>query len=267
MADVTEHHVNAVSSALHKGHSGKLGPLPVWAWGAVLGLGVAAWLYFHNRAAASKTTDTNPSAATATGDQVYPDLTANNLGSAGNQSSGGNGSASADTTSPTNQDWITRGVAYMITQGRNPITTQQALDKYIAGAELTWNEDNNYVVPVVTKFGLPPQGVDADSKIDPKPAPPSTAPPPDHKPPTTGPPKPPVKTTPKPLPKPKTKTVYVTEWKHYTIKWGDTLSGLAAHYHTSVSELAAKNHIANPNKIYAHHSLLVPVRVKKTVPA
>jgi RHS repeat-associated protein len=44
-----------------------------------------------------------------------------------------------------------------------------------------------------------------------------------------------------------------------TIRWGDTLSGLAREYHTTVAGLMAVNpQISNPNKIYAGASLRLP---------
>lgn len=44
------------------------------------------------------------------------------------------------------------------------------------------------------------------------------------------------------------------------IKWGDTLSGLALKYNTTVAELVRLNNIANPNLIYAGDTLIVPTR-------
>jgi LysM repeat protein len=44
----------------------------------------------------------------------------------------------------------------------------------------------------------------------------------------------------------------------YRVRFGDTLSGIAWHYGTSVGWLASVNHIANPSKIYAGTWLRVP---------
>lgn len=44
---------------------------------------------------------------------------------------------------------------------------------------------------------------------------------------------------------------------YYTIKAGDTLSGIAAEYHTDVKTLAVNNQIANTNRIYVGQVLLV----------
>ena len=46
----------------------------------------------------------------------------------------------------------------------------------------------------------------------------------------------------------------------YTIQRGDTLSRIAARYGTTVAILVELNHIANKNKIYAGHKLLIPAR-------
>ncbi|MFO0593770.1 MAG: LysM domain-containing protein [Myxococcaceae bacterium] len=44
----------------------------------------------------------------------------------------------------------------------------------------------------------------------------------------------------------------------YLIKRGDTLSGIAARYHTTVSALASANHIKNVNLIYTGARLTIP---------
>lgn len=47
-------------------------------------------------------------------------------------------------------------------------------------------------------------------------------------------------------------------WTNYTIQKGDTLSGIASKFGTTVNELANKNGIENPNLIYAGTTILVP---------
>ena len=44
----------------------------------------------------------------------------------------------------------------------------------------------------------------------------------------------------------------------YTIKRGDTLTKIAAHYGTTVNTLVELNNIKNKNRIYAGHKLLIP---------
>ena len=46
----------------------------------------------------------------------------------------------------------------------------------------------------------------------------------------------------------------------YTIQRGDTLSKIAAKHGTTVAVLVELNNIANKNRIYAGHKLLIPAR-------
>ena len=50
---------------------------------------------------------------------------------------------------------------------------------------------------------------------------------------------------------------YATVEQAYTVKSGDTLSGIAAKYGTTYQELAAKNGIADPDKIYSGQVLRI----------
>ena len=45
---------------------------------------------------------------------------------------------------------------------------------------------------------------------------------------------------------------------YYTVQWGDTLSSIAARYHTTVQAIMYANHITNPNYIYAGMILYIP---------
>ena len=44
----------------------------------------------------------------------------------------------------------------------------------------------------------------------------------------------------------------------YTVKRGDTLSGIAATYGTTIKKLAALNHIADPSKLHVGQVLKLP---------
>jgi LysM repeat protein len=44
----------------------------------------------------------------------------------------------------------------------------------------------------------------------------------------------------------------------YTLKPGDTLGGVAQRFHVTVGALASANHIADPNKVYAGQTLVIP---------
>jgi LysM repeat protein len=47
-------------------------------------------------------------------------------------------------------------------------------------------------------------------------------------------------------------------FRTYTVKPGDTLSGIAAHYHTTVSAISKLNHISDPSKLRVGQVLLIP---------
>lgn len=252
---MTEPHVSAVHHGL-TGAGKKLGPLPVWAWGAVLGLGVVAYMYFRNKTSGSTAaSSTNDSGATAGTGSVLPDMTANDLGTPGDYTGQ---TTSGSSVGPTldNATWLAQAVAYMVTQGKNPLTVSQALDRYLNGESLSWTQEQ-YVSAVVAKFGLPPQGVSSDSSLAPPPATsPVTEPPKNGSPPPTRVSSPLPKQAPKPAPKP---APHGIRWVPYMIRWGDTLTSIAERYHTSVTTLASHNHIPNPDKIYAGHVIQVPV--------
>ena len=58
--------------------------------------------------------------------------------------------------------------------------------------------------------------------------------------------------TPRPVATPK------PTFRTYVVKPGDTLSGIATRYHTTVSTLAALNHISDPSKLRVGQVLLIP---------
>lgn len=226
----------------------KLGPLPMWGWGALLGLVVVGYLYFKGRSG-SNSAPVNPSATGA----VLPDLTANDLGSSGNLA--GSDSTQSPPTMTTNAAWEATAVAWAVTQGLNPLTVQTAIEDYLDGVSLSF-EQGQIISKVLAQFGEPPQGVNSPPVVGAPPPPVGTPVKPPVSPPkkTTNPPKLPVQHPPVKPPttaKPKTTSI--------TIRWGDTLSGLAVKYHTTVAELMKLNpSIHNPNLIYAGNRLVVP---------
>jgi LysM repeat protein len=54
---------------------------------------------------------------------------------------------------------------------------------------------------------------------------------------------------------------------YYTVQWGDTLSSIAARYHTTVQAIMYANNIMNPNYIYAGMILYIPCGTKPPAPA
>jgi LysM repeat protein len=53
---------------------------------------------------------------------------------------------------------------------------------------------------------------------------------------------------------------------YYTVQWGDTLSSIAARYHTTVQAIMYANNIVNPNFIYAGMILYIPCGTKPPAP-
>ena len=133
-----------------------IGPLPVWAWGALLGGITVLWMYFSRR---SGQVDTPP---------VSPDTTGLvDLGNAGEAPSGtsAGGSSAAPAPDPAsgtsrfgdNFAWETAGVAFLVTSGVSPLSAQQALEAYLNGKQLT-SSQGTIVGKVVAQLGLPPEG-------------------------------------------------------------------------------------------------------------
>lgn len=60
---------------------------------------------------------------------------------------------------------------------------------------------------------------------------------------------------PQPVPQPKPQSIQVPDY--YIVQSGDTLSGIAERFHTTVANLAAINHIANPNLIRTGQKLVL----------
>jgi LysM repeat protein len=53
---------------------------------------------------------------------------------------------------------------------------------------------------------------------------------------------------------------------YYTVRWGDTLSTIAARYHTTMQAIMYANNIVNPNYIYAGMILYIPCGTKPPAP-
>lgn len=130
----------------------KAGPLPVWAWGAILGGIVIVGLWWYSARGAS-------SAATPDGGgtlEAYPDL---GEGSVTRASASGSDSGVADSVQEfvSNQAWLTFAVARLAAQGYSPLEVQAALQAYLDGEPLSKSQ-SEIVNLVVGKYGSPPNG-------------------------------------------------------------------------------------------------------------
>lgn len=153
----------------------KLGPLPVWGWGAIIGGAFIAWYWYSNAGLES----------TGSGEEE----------SGVGQTPGPSGDFSTvpvlpEDTDPvvdenTNAEWLVQAVKNA-PPGASILAVQAALEKYLNGTKLTAAE-GQIVDAIVRKVGLPPQGTAG--------------------PPVVGTPKP---TPEKPTPEPQTKDTVVT---------------------------------------------------------
>ena len=227
-----------------------------WVYAVGIGVGGIALLYWYrsNKAAGAA------SAATVDTSSGYPVLTSDPLGSSG----GGNstGSGSADYSTQSNSAWEAQAIAWLVTQGKNPLTAQSALENYLAGNPLSAS-DGALVSLVVGKFGVPPQGSAGPPIVAAAPAPATPAPVS-----VSTPVKTPVPVAPKPAPAPHITTVappaqaspYLAT---YEVKPGDTLSAIALHYYGHATpfyylKIATANGIVNPNLIHPGQVLRIP---------
>ena len=228
----------------------QVGPLPLGAWVAVVagGLGIALWTRNKDSGAPTVVEDTSGDSGVGTGPSwtaVPPPSTAPDTGSS--------------PTYETNEAWGTAAINWLIAQGYNAGLASSAITKGLMGGQ----DSNGTKMSIqewtlwtlaLTKFGSPPYPVNVP-------------------PPTTGVPgpggggNPPPTTNPPPSTDPGTK---VPPHTVYTVKRGDTLSGIAKKYHTTWQTIwnfnlkyrsAATRAILKargPNLIYAGQTFWIP---------
>ena len=149
---------------------GKIGPLPAWAWGGLIGIAVVGFSYMHR----------SNSAAVAAGDGAVP-VAIDGVDGAFGGASGGT-SPIDDGTVPVSQDpadfsgvlpdysgvdfqdktsletWVARAVLWLSGQGVSPPKAQDAISNYLSGTSDPAGE--SIVQQAVMHFGAPPLGVD-----------------------------------------------------------------------------------------------------------
>lgn len=214
-----------------------------WVYAAGIGIGVLGFMSYRSRKAA-----TNAAAPAVDASSGYPVLTSDPLGSSANgQSTAGVDYAPAED----NTTWEAKALAYLIGTGKSPLAAQRALENYLSGVTLNADE-GDMVGAAVSRFGLPPQGVQQSPTVTPRPVPAPT--------PTPAPAPAPAPTpTPKPSGTPAPSPYKAT----YTIQRGDTLTSIARKFYGSGSmyyilKIARANGISNINLIYAGHTLRIP---------
>lgn len=203
----------------------KIGKHSVWLWGSVLA-GVVVIYIYYSRSSSGTDTASNTSPGYTTSDGSLMGDSGNggtSLPSSGGTlpvSSGGSGPSGSvdstggtttdgtavdpttdpstdpllnDTAPPDNFTWEGAAVAYLIKHGVSGIHAQQAIEKYLNGDTLTYQQAT-WMNAVIASSGIAPDGVNATPSYLPKPKP--------HV------------ATPHPKPKPKPKAHHTTTVKH-----------------------------------------------------
>ena len=139
-----------------------LGPLPVWAWGVILGALIAAYIWFgHSRSGDSADEDSTAAPnSNSLGDAIDG---AFRIGGVWNGNSGGEGDTNDDSMD-TNAAWGFRAVASLVSDGVSPIAAQQAIGNYLDGEALT-TEQSALVDKAIRAIGQPPNRPDTP-KVD-----------------------------------------------------------------------------------------------------
>lgn len=140
------------------------------------------------------------------------------------------------TTPRSDAEWSQSVIEYMTTIGYDGPTIASALGAFLGGQFLSATQAG-YVRTGMAVFGRPPQHPELAIKVAAAPAPTKPAPAP----------------APKPAPKPSTPT----KTRTHTVVRGETLSGIARKYGTSVARLVQLNRIKDPNRIYAGQKLVI----------
>lgn len=166
----------------------KIGPLPAWAWGGLIGVGVVGFSWWRSSTTAITTADNTP----ATIDGVDGAF-GNTNGGATPVVGGGSGGGTTPTTdtdpnddgdiAPPNgydydsdyqlpdysgvdfndntslETWVARAVLWLSGQGNSPAVAQQQINDYLSGAAVPTGQDS-LVQSAIAHFGAPPMGVD-----------------------------------------------------------------------------------------------------------
>lgn len=227
----------------------KLGPLPVWAWAALIA--ILAWaVYLRTRSArvapsAQYVTDVVPDSTGITGAGPAPNT---------NTYDGVNLTSNGRPLVSDNGSWAAQVSNELIASGKWTATiVSNALDKYLSGKPVT--EQEAALINIgIQKYGQPPSGVlpinvqkDAPA---PKAAPKAPAPAP--------------KAAPKaPAPAPRKP---IGSW--YTVKPGDSLSLIAQRFYGSASSWSRLwNHAPNKTRIGTGNPDLIHPGVRLWIPA
>jgi nucleoid-associated protein YgaU len=234
----------------------QVGPLPLGAWIVVVGGSLGYLVYSRSRTPAGPVeVAAGPDAGVGVG----------GVGAVGAYvpTDGGMDTPASTVTGPeTNQQWGMAAFNWLVGQGTDGATADTAIRQYLSGNSLSLQQ-NGLISQVLSKFGMTPEDLPAAPPI-PHVTPPKPAPKPAPRKPAPVPSRHPVPQPvhhvvhkPAPVPKPKPAPAH-----YYTVKHGDTLSGIAARYPSAAITWrtifnANRGVISNPNLIHAGQRLVI----------
>jgi hypothetical protein len=172
----------------------KVGPLPAYGWGLILGGGYVGYRYWKAKqaAAASAASPTSVVDTQGTGFGLSQDAASpwGNAGGGGSSVVNPTGTGTTTTGSQTNVDWGNMAENWAIAMGFNPTDAATAIGSYLYGTGQALNSTQSGILQqVLRQFGTPPEGiiipppVTAPPPINPTPSAPTQQQPPS---PTTG---------------------------------------------------------------------------------
>jgi hypothetical protein len=136
----------------------KLGPLPVWGWGVLIGGAFIAWYWYSNTGLGSFDGETDEE-GTGVGQTLAPSGDFSTVPIMPEEE--------AETDENTNAEWLIQAVL-AAPAGTSKLAAQAALEKYLNGTDMSAAEQN-LVDAIINKIGLPPQGTAGPPQLEPKP--------------------------------------------------------------------------------------------------
>lgn len=218
-----------------------VGPLPLGAWVAVVGGGLAAMYWTSSKPGGVGNSGGYTMVSNSTEDGVgeggsgqWVDLTPRQV-------------IGEPARPETNDTWAKAAIDYLIASGYSPTLAQQAISRMMSGAQLTPQEKALADIAMI-KLGSPPGALSPTEKNVPINPPVIALPTP--KPPA---PKPVPKPAPKPVPSP-------AKVRTYRVVRGDNLTKIGRKYGKTWQQIfnANKDKIKNPNLIYPGQVLKIP---------
>lgn len=155
-----------IDNPIPKGNflTGKLGPMPVWAWGAILGVGVLGFYLLRNRGAVPTADTTTDGSALDTVDDPFTGPTTGNSNAAPTVP----GSVSGSPTD--NQSWLNQAISGTANAlSASPSAVSSVLSRYLYDGGTFTATEQKYIDKAISLYGAPPQGTGGSSTFVPNP--------------------------------------------------------------------------------------------------